>query len=43
MQPEDDAEAVLKLMEESGVFDELRRQLLTQVKTNVSFPAHKAI
>lgn len=35
--PEDDAEAVLKTLEESGVFDELRQQLLTQVKANVSF------
>lgn len=34
--PEDDAEAVLRALEESGVFDELRQQLLTCVKTSVS-------
>ena len=41
VQPEDDAEAVLKTLEESGAFDELRQQLLTQVKANVSFEGWK--
>ena len=41
MQPEDDAEAVLKTLEESGVFDELRQQLLIQVKANVSFESQR--
>lgn len=36
--PEDDAEAVLRTLEETGVFDELRQQLLTEVKANVRNP-----
>lgn len=34
--PADDAEAVLKKLEESGVFDELRHQLASQIRKNVS-------
>ena len=34
--PADDAEAVLKKLEESGVFDQLRRQLASQITSNVS-------
>lgn len=34
-QPEDDAAAVLRILEESGVFDELRQQLLQQIQANV--------
>ena len=33
--PEDDAEAVLRVLEESGVFDTLRQQLLLQIRSNV--------
>ena len=33
--PEDDAEAVLSLIEESGVFDELRGQLISKIRQNV--------
>ena len=34
--PQDDAEAVLRIVEESGAFDELRQQLLAQIRANVS-------
>ena len=33
--PEDDAEAVLQKLEDSGIFDELRKQLMDQISENV--------
>lgn len=34
--PEDDAEAVLRIIEEGGVFDELRQLLISKIRENVS-------